>query len=230
MSDVADFLAAKRVAPYGDDAVVASMTAGLAADGHRVLQIFRLGPDDRSHVSVLLAAFDPPRDALVLDAGCGIGAVSQIMREERPDLRFVLLNVSPAQLLMCDDDQPRIAADFHALPMADSVVDAVMFAYSLGHGLLDKAIAEAARVIRPGGTLFIYDLAGDDSGDLIRTLGYKAHAPSRVVSAAADAGLTCTLIRSPQASADDKFLRIIDRATFAWLFRSIVPMIYRFTK
>lgn len=229
ISDLADFIVAKAVAPYGDESYVADTTAALASAGHRVLQIFQMGATERAHVGALLDMFDPPEGALVLDAGCGIGAVADLMSDMRPDLRFVLLNVSLAQLEMCRGTHARVAADFHRLPVADGSVDAVLFTYSLGHGLLDVVLTEAVRVLKPGGMLFIYDLASENSATLIRTLGYKAHAPGRVMKICANLGLRRDFAIRPDANVDG-FMRIMDRTTFGKIFAGIVPAAYRFER
>lgn len=144
-------------------AVLNEATSLALAGGIRVLQGSRLAPTDEAHVSRLLAYMDPPNGATILDAGCGFGEVARLMQIERPDLDFILLNSNALQLSYAPDMR-RIQADMHALPLADASVDGVMFCYSLCHTDVAVTLAEAARVTRPGGVLFVYDydrLRGD---------------------------------------------------------------------
>jgi SAM-dependent methyltransferase len=143
-----------------DEATRYALDAGI-----KVLQGSRLAPTDDAHVSRLLAYMDPPLGAVLLDAGCGFGEVARLMRCERPDLDFILLNENALQLSHAPSMR-RVQADMHALPLADASVDGVMFCYSLCHTDISVALTEAARVTRPGGFLFVYDydrLRGDSN-------------------------------------------------------------------
>lgn len=223
----ADYEAAKLVAPYGDDALVSALTAEMV-ESHRVFQIYRVSDDDAAHVAQLLEWFDPAPGAVVLDAGCGIGEVSKYMQACRPDISFVSLNISPAQLSYFDG--PRVAADFHDLPIKSRSMDAVMFAYSLGHGMLTTLFSEASRVTKPGGVLFIYDLASIDSVALIQALGYKAHKPGAVIREAVRSGFACDLAFTPNKASAESFFNLMDRNTFARVFSGVVPAVYRFIR
>jgi SAM-dependent methyltransferase len=140
----------------------------------------------------------------VLDAGCGVGAVAALMAELRPDLRFSLLNISAAQLKMAPDSIPKIYGYFQKMPVESGTFDAVMFNYSLGHGLLDACISEAARVLRPGGVLFIYDLTTNDHAHVIPRVGYRPHGRAEVETTAQSHGFTDGLvIENPPSSTDD---------------------------
>ena len=133
-----DFERARAIAPYGDDARVGHVTRMLVSHGSGILQTHKLAATDRDHVAALLDRFAPPQGARVLDAGCGVGAVAEMMARIRSDLRFTLLNISGAQLEMAPAGMAKVRADIHALPFSAGRFDAVMFNYSLGHGLLDS--------------------------------------------------------------------------------------------
>ena len=126
--------------------------------GLDILQPFRFGATDEKHIAVLLEAAQFPSGACVLDVGCGIGACAQAMHEQRPDLVFTLLNFSEAQLADCPDGFEKIKADAHALPFDDNSFDAVMFNAALGNMDAQVALAEATRVLKPGGVLFLNEL------------------------------------------------------------------------
>lgn len=224
-----DYARALEVAPYGDEGVVRRQTEAMVGAGASIFQTHKLASTDREHVAVLLRCFSPPCRARVLDAGCGVGAVARLMAEMRPDLRFTLLNISGAQLDMVPAGMAKVRADFHHVPMRDGCFDAVMFTFSLGHGLLDRCLAEAARVLRPGGVLFIYDIAGDQE-HLITHAGYRPHGRDEVTEAAARHGFSLDLVRVPPSSTAD-CVALFGRGAFeAHGFDRVWPMIYRFVK
>ena len=220
--------AAKAVAPYGNEEHVRAITRACVDAGHRVLQIHRLGATDAEHVAALLELADLPHGAAVLDAGCGVGAVAALMAEQRPDLHITLLNVSPAQLAMCPPPFPQIAASFHDIPVPDASYDAVLFLYSIGHAQIETALAEAARVLRPGGVLFIYDLTATDPSRVIAALGYVPHSTSRLLKAAASF-FHKEHVCIPETTVD-RFFEIMDRDTYADIFKGVHPVIYRMVR
>lgn len=225
-----DYARALAVAPYADDAEVGRMTKAIVDRGYPILQAHKLAATDRDHVAALLDHFDPPHDAEVLDAGCGVGAVAAIMADLRPDLRFTLLNISGAQLEMAPAGMAKVRGDFHDLPFADGSFDAVMFNFALGHGLLDDCIAEAARVLRSGGVLFVYDIATHDHDFLIERTGYRPHTADEVIEAAMRHWFVSGETLKPDASTAD-FVALFGKAAFeAHGFDRTWPMIYRFVK
>lgn len=133
----------------------------------RLLQGFRLAPTDFGHMFALLNFLDPPVNSYWLDVGCGFGEPAKIMHSIRPDLQFFLLNNNRLQLDHAPAMFERVYADMHELPFADGLFDGAMFLYSLCHAdELCQVLREAARVVRPGGILFIYDYlrhSGDDA-------------------------------------------------------------------
>jgi 3'-phosphoadenosine 5'-phosphosulfate sulfotransferase (PAPS reductase)/FAD synthetase len=141
-------------------------TEVLLQQGVRVLNAHLLAENESKHVEAVLGLLDPPAGAVVLDAGCGVGEVARLMNASRPDLRFILLNTSQAQLAHCPEEMHKLQGDFAAIPLPDASVDVVMFNYSLCHSLDVPAVfREARRVLREGGILFVHDLvrrAGDN--------------------------------------------------------------------
>jgi ubiquinone/menaquinone biosynthesis C-methylase UbiE len=103
----------------------------------------------------------------VLDAGSGIGGPSIDIVSTIPDVRIEAIELSPklvkqAKLLVAQaglSDRIRVQeADFHDLPFPDAVFDVVLFLETLGYSKArQKALAEAHRVLRPGGCLYIKD-------------------------------------------------------------------------
>jgi ubiquinone/menaquinone biosynthesis C-methylase UbiE len=217
---------------YDDDALVQRLTEEVVAKGHRILQIYKLGPTDKEHIAALLRLFDPPRKARVLDGGCGVGEVSRLMKEARPDLTFTLLNRSEAQLAMCPEGMPRLQGMLEATPAADASFDAVMVNYALGHTNLGKALAEASRVLRRDGVLFVYDMVAFPNVDcLVAPLNYQLYHPSAIISAARQRDFMLTEMELPKGDATD-FKSVIGATDFDRIFaaNNVQPVAYRFVK
>jgi SAM-dependent methyltransferase len=91
---------------------------------------------------------------LVADVGAGTGALAGAVRSAAPAARIVALDTSAEMLRVARTRRgaQAILADALALPLPDGIADAVILAYVLFH-LADPslALAEAARVLRPGG-------------------------------------------------------------------------------
>lgn len=138
------------------------------AQGIRVLQTGYLAGDQRAHVLRLLELMNPVPGAHIVDAGCGIGEVARLMREQRPDLTFDLVNISQHQL----DHAPTGAgyahhlADFTASGLPRESADVVMFNSALCQMPINQALSEARRLLKPGGQLFVCDLSIADYREL----------------------------------------------------------------
>lgn len=152
---------------YADDRIVGDITRQVVDSGRSVLQIFQRG-DEVEHVDFLLDRFNP--HGVVLDVGCGVGAVSRLMALRRPDLEFILLNMSMSQLGMCPPFAS-VCASAEAIPLRDGSVDCVMACYVMGHLDIKVALAELRRVLKVGGILFIVDMTGGE----MPLLQYTAH-------------------------------------------------------
>lgn len=154
---------------YQDDSVVGEVTEWLRSHNRNILQIFQR-PTEEEHADYLLEKFNPIGN-MVLDVGCGTGAVAKLMKERRPELEFVLLNTSARQLKMCPDGMFKIRGDAAHIPLPDETMDNVMACYIMGYLDKEKGLAELRRVCRPGGVVFIVDM----TGGAMPELGYMAH-------------------------------------------------------
>lgn len=99
----------------------------------------------------------------VLDVGCGEGRLASLLP---PGVTWVGVDGSPAQLSL-NPYRPVVLADMRALPFRDGAFAEVAHLWCLYH--LDEprvAIAEAARVLRPGGRYFASTSARDNDPEL----------------------------------------------------------------
>lgn len=102
-----------------------------------------------------------PHGATVLDVGTGPGELPGRLAARRPDLAITGLDISPEMLEIARRAHPEIgfeAADVAALPRPDDSADVIVSTLSAHEWPEpERAAAELARVLRPGGRLLIYD-------------------------------------------------------------------------
>jgi SAM-dependent methyltransferase len=95
----------------------------------------------------------------LVEVGCGAGAFAAAIGRHRPDLRVIGLDLSARALLAARAAgvDPLVRGDAERLPLADESAQAIAFFDVLEHvnrpGVM---LAEAARVLRPGGLLHAF--------------------------------------------------------------------------
>lgn len=100
----------------------------------------------------------------VLDLGAGTGAASRAAAAAGA-ARVVAIDLAPGLLAVnASQRPPAVVGDARVLPFRDRAFDAVVAAFSLNH-VPDPAtaLAEAARVLRPGGGLVVSAYTIDDT-------------------------------------------------------------------
>jgi ubiquinone/menaquinone biosynthesis C-methylase UbiE len=118
-----------------------------------------------------------PDNAEVLDVGTGPGVLLVELAERRPDLRVIGVDLSADMVAAAERNVRRFGdragvrvADVAQLPFGDHSFDVAVTSYSMHHW--DNpvaAVAELARVLRPGGRLYVYDFDGAPFDVLTRT-------------------------------------------------------------
>lgn len=126
---------------------------------------WRRGPDRvyDALAGALLARGPGWRGLRVLDAGAGTGTAARRLAEAGASV--VAADTAAAMLAVARSrcGCATVVADATALPLRDSVFDAAVLGFLLNH-LRDPAaaLAEAARVVRPGGEILAGTWARDD--------------------------------------------------------------------
>jgi ubiquinone/menaquinone biosynthesis C-methylase UbiE len=114
----------------------------------------------------------------VLEIGAGSGAAAAGLLGMVPDLRMTVTDyddamVAAASRLLARTGKQAVVrqADATALPFPDGSFDAVLSVLMLHHVVAwERALAEAARVLRPGGLLIGADLLGTVPARLLHRL------------------------------------------------------------
>ena len=110
----------------------------------------------------LLETLVPLQGARLLEAGCGAAQLARALLRRHPDADLVGLEVDERQLaknLLAPAERLRFErAGAQDIPLADARFDGALMLKSLHHvpmPLMDRALAELARVLRPGGWLYV---------------------------------------------------------------------------
>lgn len=147
---------------------------------------FHLG--GRSATEALLADVDPAPGWSVVDVGCGIGGAARVMARRGCAVLGVDLTRSFVEAARALSSAAGLASDvgfevgFEVgsgldLPVADGSVDLVTMLH-VGMNVDDKSalMAEFHRVLRPGGTVAVYDIMRVGAGDITFPVPWASHA------------------------------------------------------
>jgi ubiquinone/menaquinone biosynthesis C-methylase UbiE len=119
------------------------------------------------HVKVVLEHLGDLNGKRVADVGCGKGRFARIVKERNPGATVVALDLAEAMLRGIPPDIKRVAASMTALPLASDAFDGAYATESLEHAVdIPGAVAELARIVKPGGRIVIIDKNAEAWGRL----------------------------------------------------------------
>jgi ubiquinone/menaquinone biosynthesis C-methylase UbiE len=203
-----------------------------------VLELRAADPQQRAMLERYTAQIDLPAGAELLEVGCGTGAVSRFLTTLPGVAHVTGIDPSPlfverARELAGDLPIDFATGDARELELGDESFDAVVFHTALCHVPgCERALAEAHRVLRPGGTLAVFD--GDyatmtmalDANDPLQScaeavLDMLVHDPwlmRRVSRLIVDAGFDPPRVEGhayTSTAGTDYFLALVDRGADA---------------
>ena len=139
----------------------------------------------------------------VLEIGVGSGSVAQRLLANAPELSWTAIDIDPhmthaaAARLAGFPNAAVKTADATRLPFSDGSFDSVVSCLMLHHIIdWESAIAEVARVLRPGGIFVGYDLTRTTLASVLHRLDRSPHrliAPKDFHAECARHGLTTSL-------------------------------------
>lgn len=143
-----------------------------------------------------LADAAPP--AALLDAGAGTGYALPLLAERFPAAERFAVDLSAAMLARIATPCRRLVGDLEHLPLAAGRLDLYWSSLAVQWCDLPRVLAEARRVLRPGGRLAVASLGPETFAELRQafaavddyrhTLAF--HSPEEVAAMAAAAGLS----------------------------------------
>jgi len=207
---------------------IEASTREIMALGVRVLQVHRFADGERAHVRRLADWADLPPGASVVDLGSGTGEVARIWAQLRADLHFTLVNFSQMQL-DCTPGFRAHCCDMTAVPERDGAFDAAICLFAIGHVDVAAAFGEIARLVRPGGIVFVYDMNRiSGSHEPLAAVDYRVESREVMEARAAAAGLRLDFYLEP--SDRGEFGRSLFGDQYDHFFDGVIPAIWRWTK
>jgi 2-polyprenyl-3-methyl-5-hydroxy-6-metoxy-1,4-benzoquinol methylase len=97
-----------------------------------------------------------PKGALVLDAACGDGRLARVRGDGAPTIGFDFVERLASRARRFTGGAPVGVADVHSMPVKSTSIDFLTCFEVLEHlEDPDQAVSEFARILRPGGRLFL---------------------------------------------------------------------------
>lgn len=130
------------------------------SNGAFLFNATRLAPTEEEHCHIYYGFVQPKPGALMVDLGCGVGEVGAWFQKFDPSLMVV--NVVNDETLidrMISLGRTCVNKSMDDTGLVAGMADNVMFNESIGHVSLKAAFAEAARLLKDGGTLTIKDFS-----------------------------------------------------------------------
>jgi ubiquinone/menaquinone biosynthesis C-methylase UbiE len=170
--------------------------------GYKLFNAARIAPTEKEHARAYYDFMAPQSNSFIVDMGAGTGQCGVLLQELDPSLEVLNVVNDPALIKLMQNLQlDCLYASFEDTGIPAASADVVMFNESIGHGNLDKALFEAARVLRAGGELFIKDFTPvDASKETISfdSWGYKIHRQDLFISTAYKNGFNLVAVKHPK--------------------------------
>jgi len=155
----------------------------------------------------LLASLVPLAGQRIVELGCGAAQLARALLLRHPDSQVTALEVDARQhaknLAAPQPGITFVAAGAQAVPAPDASFDLALMLKSLHHvpqPLMATALAEVARVLRPGGHLYVSEpVYGGPFNDLVRLFNDEG-----VVRAAAQAAVDAALRSGVWTQVDER--------------------------
>jgi SAM-dependent methyltransferase len=159
------------VARLDDDAFVKEQYRSTDRLDRRIA-VWRPDPDGVSAQDVAIGALQSVRPGRLLEVGCGTGAFAErCAREIGCEIVAVDASAEMVRTTAARGIDARLA-DVRELPFADGEFDCAVAAWMLYHvAPVDAALAELARVLRPGGRLVAITNGEDALRELYAAVG-----------------------------------------------------------
>lgn len=129
-----------------------------------ILELGRFASNDDEHVAIMAQRARVKDGERILDCGCGVGGVVARLGRMFPRCQVDGVTISDVQVNLARQrlaDLPHCRVwqeDYQQLSARDESMDLVMFCETLGYAQLEIACAQAFRVLRPGGRVYIQDV------------------------------------------------------------------------
>lgn len=95
---------------------------------------------------------------IAADIGSGKGRFARLVKERSPRATVIALDIAETMLHHVPADVSKVAASMTQLPLATTSVDGAYAIESLEHAVdIEGAVAELARIVKPGGRIAIID-------------------------------------------------------------------------
>ena len=102
----------------------------------------------------LIDQIEPSTGETLIDLGCGTGDALHTIKTRWPNLRLIGVDIAPAMIEQARDrvpDSTLLVADIEQTGLPDSVANIVISCAAMQWCAPDHAVAEAARLLKPGG-------------------------------------------------------------------------------
>lgn len=198
-------------------------------DGCFILQAHRFGETDELHLCKLLHWACVPKNAKVIDFGSGTGVMGHFWTKMRPDIEFCMVNISQFQLDSMEPIGIQHRCSMEEVPEPDDKFDVAICCFSIGHADMDEAIAEMARVVKPNGCVFIYDMARKfGTNHWLHKISYEVHERDHIENIAKKHNLELDFYMEPNEIRN--VLRDKIGENYDHIFEGVVPAVWRWVK